>query len=121
MLNTDFYWIDRVAYSPERLHKLGEEAAKPNSVFSFEDKMGLVSDAMVLARAGYAKTSSALGFIANLRHEKECVFSSNNSLYAYFIDAGVLFPKGLFGALSGRKSPFWTGFGGSSRKLSATK
>lgn len=66
--------IDRVAYTPERMQKHGEEAAKPNGVFSFTDKMGLVSDAMVLARAGYAKTSSALDFISNLRDEKECAF-----------------------------------------------
>ncbi|KAG8895964.1 Aminopeptidase 2 mitochondrial, partial [Tulasnella sp. 417] len=66
---TGFY---RVAYPPERLKKIGEEAAKENSVFSLEDRMGLVSDAMILAKAGISQTSTALDLIQSLKNEKEC-------------------------------------------------
>ena len=60
-----------MAYTPERLTKLGEEAAKETSVFSTEDRMGLVSDAVVLAKSGYAKTSGAFSLISKLRFEQE--------------------------------------------------
>lgn len=62
---------DRVAYEPERLKQLGEWAARKNSVFSLEDRMGLVSDAMVLAKAGIGKTSAALDLIEKLHNEEE--------------------------------------------------
>ena len=62
---------DRVAYSPERLAKLGEEAAKPNSIFSVEDRIGLVSDATTLARAGSGKTSGSLNLVSKLGGETE--------------------------------------------------
>ncbi|KAH7342157.1 peptidase family M1-domain-containing protein [Rhizoctonia solani] len=54
-----------------RLSKLGEEAARPGSVFGLEDRVGFVSDAMVLARAGYGKTSAGLDLISHLRGETE--------------------------------------------------
>ena len=63
--------IDRVAYQPERLKQLGEWAAQKNSAFTLEDRMGLVSDAMVLAKAGVGATSGALDLIANLKDETE--------------------------------------------------
>ena len=61
----------RTAYTPERLKKLGEEAANKHSAFGLEDRVGLVSDAMVLARAGYGKTSGGLSLIASLQEETE--------------------------------------------------
>lgn len=61
----------RVAYEPERLKRLGEWAAQKDSVFSLEDRMGLVSDAMVLAQSGAGKTSAALDLIASLHKEEE--------------------------------------------------
>jgi hypothetical protein len=63
--------VDRVAYEPEQLKQLGEWAAQTDSVFSLEDRMGLVSDAMVLAKAGTGKTSAALDLIEKLRNEEE--------------------------------------------------
>jgi aminopeptidase 2 len=63
-----------VAYSPERLTALGKEAASPNSSFTVEDRMGLVSDAMVLAKSGHAKTSGALNLVKALKNEQECTY-----------------------------------------------
>ena len=63
---------DRVLYSPERLAKIAEEAAKSNSVFSLDDRMGLVHDSMALSKAGLAKVSGALDLVNTLRNEKEC-------------------------------------------------
>ncbi|KAE8222062.1 hypothetical protein CF319_g4685 [Tilletia indica] len=68
-LNADTVGVYRVAYSPERLAKLGAEAAKKSSGFTLEDRVGLVSDASTLARAGYSKTSGALNLILALREE----------------------------------------------------
>ena len=68
----------RVNYTPERLTKLGEEASKPNSILSTEDRMGLVSDAMVLAKSGHSKTSSALSLISGLKSEPECETFANS-------------------------------------------
>ncbi|KAG9049074.1 Aminopeptidase 2 mitochondrial [Tulasnella sp. UAMH 9824] len=70
-LNAQTTGIYRVAYTPERLKKIGEEAAKENSVFSLEDRMGLVSDALILAKAGISQTSAALDLINSLKNEKE--------------------------------------------------
>lgn len=63
---------DRVLYPSERLTKIADEASKENSVFTLEDRIGLVMDAPALAQAGYIKTSSALTLINTLRNEKEC-------------------------------------------------
>ncbi|CUA72325.1 hypothetical protein RSOLAG22IIIB_00991 [Rhizoctonia solani] len=70
-LNAGTVGVFRTAYTPERLAKLGEEAARSGSVFGLEDRVGLVSDAMVLARAGYGKTSGGLNLISRLRNETE--------------------------------------------------
>lgn len=67
----DTCFADRVGYSPERLAKLGAEAAKSDSAFSVEDRIGLVSDAMVLAEAGSGKTSGALNLISKLGGETQ--------------------------------------------------
>lgn len=58
-LNADTVGVYRVHYSPERLVKLGKKAAS----FTVEDRVGLVSDAATLARAGFAKTSDSLSLI----------------------------------------------------------
>ncbi|KAH7340339.1 leucyl aminopeptidase [Rhizoctonia solani] len=70
-LNAGTVGVFRTAYTPDRLGKLGEEAARSGSAFSLEDRVGLVSDAMVLARAGYGKTSGGLSLISRLREETE--------------------------------------------------
>ncbi|EUC58817.1 leucyl aminopeptidase [Rhizoctonia solani AG-3 Rhs1AP] len=63
--------VFRTAYTPERLSKLGEEAARLGSAFALEDRVELISDAMTLARAGYGKTSGGLDLISHLRDETE--------------------------------------------------
>ena len=66
------FWLDRVGYTPDRLKHLGTWAAQENSIFSLDDRMGLVSDAIALAKAGTGKTSSAFDLVETLRNEKEC-------------------------------------------------
>jgi aminopeptidase 2 len=61
-----------VLYSPERLDKIAIEAAREDSIFSLNDRIGLVHDAMALAQAGLAKVSSALNLVNIFRKEKEC-------------------------------------------------
>jgi aminopeptidase 2 len=65
---------DRVLYTPERLAKIAEEAAKPDgqSIFSLNDRLGLVHDAFALSKAGLAKLSSSLTLVDKLKKEKEC-------------------------------------------------
>jgi len=62
---------DRVLYSPDHLSKLGDEATRANSSLSREDRMGLVSDAFVLGRAGYGETSAALDLMKKLRNDRD--------------------------------------------------
>ncbi|KAG8887646.1 Aminopeptidase 2 mitochondrial [Tulasnella sp. 332] len=70
-LNSGTTGVYRVAYTPERITKLGEEAAKSGSAFSLEDRMGLVADAFILAKAGTSKTSAALSLVNTLKNEEE--------------------------------------------------
>ena len=77
---------DRVLYTPERLALIAAEAAKENSVFSLEDRMGLVQDAMALSKAGLAKVSSALTLVDTWKNEKECT---------NLFPLGFLFASGL--------------------------
>jgi hypothetical protein len=55
--------------------KIAAEAAKPDgtSVFSLNDRIGLVHDAMALSKSGLAKLSSALTLLDGLKGETECV------------------------------------------------
>lgn len=60
-------------YEPERLAKIAEEAAKVKSVFTLNDRLGLVYDSVALSKAGLAKVSSALTLLDTLgKNEKEC-------------------------------------------------
>ncbi|KII88967.1 hypothetical protein PLICRDRAFT_109758 [Plicaturopsis crispa FD-325 SS-3] len=70
-LNAGTSGVYRVLYSPERLASIAEEASKGESIFSLNDRIGLVHDAMALAKAGFAKVSSALNIINILKNEKE--------------------------------------------------
>lgn len=64
--------IDRVLYTPERLSAIATEAAKEKSIFSLDDRLGLVYDSFALAKAGLAKVSSALTLVDHWKNEKEC-------------------------------------------------
>ncbi|KIL68636.1 hypothetical protein M378DRAFT_71638 [Amanita muscaria Koide BX008] len=70
-LNAGTNGVYRVLYTPERLEKIAEEAAKQSSPFSLNDRLGLVHDAMALSKAGLAKLSSAMTLVDKLKHEKE--------------------------------------------------
>jgi len=70
-LNTGTTGVYRVLYLPEHLSKLGDEAAQTNSSLSREDRMGLISDAFVLGRAGYGSTSAALDLMSKLRDDDD--------------------------------------------------
>lgn len=72
---------DRVLYSPERLTLIAAEAAKENSVFSLDDRMGLVYDSLALSKAGLSKLSSSLTLIDLWKNEKECQYSSQVAVF----------------------------------------
>lgn len=59
-------------YSPDITAKISAEAAKPDSAFSLNDRIGLVLDSVALAKAGFSDTSSMFTLINSLRGEKEC-------------------------------------------------
>jgi aminopeptidase 2 len=60
-------------YEPKTLAKIAREAAKDDSVFSLNDRLGLVYDSVALSKAGLAQVSSALTLIDILgKAEKEC-------------------------------------------------
>ena len=63
--------VDRVSYEPQVLKQLGAWATVQNSAFSLEDRMGLVNDAITLAKAGTSPTTGALDLIAGLKNETE--------------------------------------------------
>ncbi|KDN42604.1 putative AAP1-alanine/arginine aminopeptidase [Tilletiaria anomala UBC 951] len=76
-LNADTVGVYRVAYTPERLAKLGEAAKKEHSAFSLEDRVGLVNDAHTLAKAGYAQTSGTLTLLQKIVDEPTFLVNSS--------------------------------------------
>ncbi|KAJ3554813.1 hypothetical protein NM688_g2912 [Phlebia brevispora] len=70
-LNAGTTGVYRVLYTPDRLTRIAQEAVKENSVFSVEDRIGLVYDALALAKAGYLDVSGILSLYDILRNEKE--------------------------------------------------
>lgn len=59
-------------YGPSVTAKISAEAAKPDSVFKLNDRIGLVLDSVALAQAGFSDTSSMFTLINGLRGEGEC-------------------------------------------------
>jgi aminopeptidase 2 len=70
-INAETNGVYRVLYSPTRLAAIASEAAKPNSIFSLSDRIGLVHDAFALGKAGYVELSAALNLVHELRAETE--------------------------------------------------
>ncbi|KAJ8084693.1 Aminopeptidase 2 mitochondrial [Marasmius tenuissimus] len=70
-LNAGTNGVFRVVYSEERYKKIASELAKPDSPFSLEDRLGLISDSLALSKAALLKLSDALTLIDALRDEKE--------------------------------------------------
>lgn len=58
-------------YTPERLATIAAEAAKDDSIFSLDDRLGLVHDVFALSKAGLAKISSAFTLVDLWKDEKE--------------------------------------------------
>lgn len=69
-LNADTMGVYRVAYTPTHLAKLAKAAARHDSAFTAEDRLGLLNDAFTLSQAGYTKTSAALDLLHTWKHER---------------------------------------------------
>ncbi|KAH9955891.1 leucyl aminopeptidase, partial [Russula dissimulans] len=70
-INADTSGVYRVLYTPARLLAIAKEAGKANSIFSLDDRIGLVSDAFALAKAGYLSLSATLNLVHELRADRE--------------------------------------------------
>ncbi|KAF9533367.1 hypothetical protein CPB83DRAFT_845145 [Crepidotus variabilis] len=70
-LNAGTSGVYRVLYTPERLATIAAESAEDHSIFSLDDRVGLVHDAFALAKAGLAKISSALTLVDLWKNEKD--------------------------------------------------
>ncbi|KAH8986249.1 hypothetical protein EDB86DRAFT_3082967 [Lactarius hatsudake] len=70
-VNADTNGVYHVLYTPTRLAAIASEAAKPDSIFSLSDRIGLVHDSFALGKAGYLRLSAALDLVDELRAEKE--------------------------------------------------
>ncbi|KAJ7343676.1 leucyl aminopeptidase [Mycena albidolilacea] len=70
-LNAGTVGVYRVLYTPERLAKIAAEASKENSIFSLDDRMGILYDVNALSKAGLAKLSDTLTVIDLWSNEKE--------------------------------------------------
>ncbi|KAG0149414.1 hypothetical protein CROQUDRAFT_74268 [Cronartium quercuum f. sp. fusiforme G11] len=68
-LNADTCGVYRVRYPAERLKALGVEIAKPESVFTVADRMGLIQDGFELAQSGHGSTVAALELVRPLARE----------------------------------------------------
>jgi aminopeptidase 2 len=73
-LNTNHSGIYRVAYTPERLEKLGSFARTHPGVLTVEDRTGLVADTGALCQSGYSKTTGLLNLISGWKDEEEYVY-----------------------------------------------
>jgi aminopeptidase 2 len=75
-LNAGCSGIYRVAYTPERLEKLGAVAREKPGVLSVEDRAGLVADTGALCASGYAKTTGLLNLVSGWKDEEECMYNT---------------------------------------------
>ena len=78
-LNANHSGIYRVAYTPERLEKLGKIARSNPGVLSVEDRAGLVADIGALCSSGYSKTTGLLNLISGWKDEEEYVYAPPNT------------------------------------------
>ncbi|KAG9318425.1 peptidase family M1-domain-containing protein [Chiua virens] len=70
-LNAGTYGVYRVLYPEERLFRIAREATEGDAIFSLNDRIGLVHDAMALAKSGHATVSSALTVLDIFKNETE--------------------------------------------------
>lgn len=69
-LNANTMGVYRVAYTHQHLAALAHAAAQHDSVFTAEDRLGLLNDAFTLAQAGYTNTSAALDLLHAWKGER---------------------------------------------------
>ncbi|KAJ6546483.1 leucyl aminopeptidase [Mycena vulgaris] len=87
-LNAGTVGVYRVLYTPERLAKIAAEASKENSIFTLDDRMGILYDVMALSKAGLANLSDTLTVIDLWSNETECnVADTVGSLVFTFSDS----------------------------------
>ncbi|KAL1718216.1 peptidase family M1-domain-containing protein [Schizophyllum commune] len=70
-LNAGTTGVYHVLYTPERLAKIAQEAAKEGSLFTLDDRLGIVHDAFATSKAGLATLSSALDVVNALKDTRE--------------------------------------------------
>ncbi|TRM61760.1 peptidase family M1-domain-containing protein [Schizophyllum amplum] len=70
-LNAGTAGVYHVLYTPERLTKIAKEAAREDSLFTLDDRMGLVYDTFATSKAGLSKLSSSLTLVDILKNEQE--------------------------------------------------
>ncbi|KAL0581102.1 Aminopeptidase 2 mitochondrial [Marasmius crinis-equi] len=79
-LNAGTNGVYRVLYTEERLESIAVELSKPDSPFSAEDRLGLITDSLALSKAALMKLSDALTLIHALRGETEFLVWSSISI-----------------------------------------
>jgi aminopeptidase 2 len=82
-LNANETGVYHVAYTPERLEKLGQSLSK--GLLSVSDRIGLVADTGALSMSGYVKTSNLLSFLKNFAKEDKYMFVQNIFYFYIFI------------------------------------
>lgn len=83
-LNAGCSGIYRVAYTPERLEKLGGLPRTHPGFLSIEDRAGLVADTAALCSSGYTKTTGLLNLVSGWKDESEFVYPPS-VLYCAFL------------------------------------
>jgi aminopeptidase 2 len=82
-LNAGCSGIYRVAYTPERLEKLGSLPRTNPGFLSIEDRAGLVADTAALCASGYTKTTGLLNLVSGWKDESEFVYLPDLSLFFF--------------------------------------
>ncbi|KAH9933689.1 peptidase family M1-domain-containing protein [Amylocystis lapponica] len=70
-LNVDTVGFYRVLYPAARLAAIGAEAARAHTVFSAQDRQGLMYDAVAFAKAGFSRVDGVLDLIDSWRDEQQ--------------------------------------------------
>jgi aminopeptidase 2 len=92
-----------VLYTPDIIAKVYAEVVKSNSIFSLDDRVGLVLDSVALAKAGFSSTSSAFRLINSLKGEKECLSFDSDRAWSFVAEDRP--QQTLFGIVFATASP----------------
>jgi aminopeptidase 2 len=74
-LNAGHSGIYRIAYSPERLERLGSMKRTHPNFLNIEDRAGLIADIGALCFSGYSKTTDLLNLITRWKDEEEFMYA----------------------------------------------